>query len=870
MAACQEGRQAGSSKRRETTRHRMWCYDKDVTTVQGLQPSILLAVALAWTATVEAQVSEPFQPGGIEPAPIAYAEHGEYHATLLSGSGMEREPVAIHVPGASYIKVHFSEFSVPPGVIVEVRNPSGSEVYRYDHANRDDVTIDRSRGDDGRTRFSAMSVSGDTAIVRILGFAGGFDPQVHRVEIDSFMSGAPDTETQPGVSHIEKALGSNKSRLEFACGANERYDSACWKDSHPDQYDRARPVALLITSRGMQCTAWRVGSDNRLFTAEHCISDQSDLDGTEIWFNYKAASCGGSSNSTEVKVTGDELLATDRTLDFALFTVNGFDSISRFGNLGLDVRNGSAGENIFIPQHGLGKPQQISIESDMNTSGLCEIDDPNRDAYGADTDIGYYCDTTTSSSGSPVVSGETGKVIALHHLGGCLNMGSKVSKIWPKVSEFFGGKVPKGNSKADWAPANETPEATYYASCDELSCNFDAEDSHDADGSIDGYFWDFGDGSDSSGLIVEHQFTEEGQFNVALTVEDNEGATDTYVAQISVTAPNKEPTARFSTACVDNRCSLNGGSSNDPDGSIDQWSWNFGDGEGAAGREVSHEYEASGRYTITLTVTDNEGAKDRYSNRVEVLMPNTKPLAAFSFSCNKRDCRFDASESNDSDGEIAEYRWDFGDGSTGSGRTFDHSFSANGSFSVSLTVQDDRGKFDVVEQSVEVDGVNLAPQPRFTFTCDGLECRFDASRSTDDGHIVAYRWSLGDGETAHGSRVGHTFASAGEYQIRLTVKDNEDAESSSIRTIEVEAKREIVLSVSSQTPGKQALAYLKWRGAESESVRILRNGKLLAWSPNNGRFMDAEMKRSGKSARYQVCESGSELCSEEVSVQFTL
>jgi hypothetical protein len=133
----------------------MWCYDKDVTTVQGLQPSILLAVALAWTATVEAQVSEPFQPGGIEPAAIAYAEHGEYHATLLSGSGVEREPITINVPGASYIKVHFSEFSVPPGMVVEVRNPSGSEAYRYDHANRDAITIDRSRGDDGITRFSA-------------------------------------------------------------------------------------------------------------------------------------------------------------------------------------------------------------------------------------------------------------------------------------------------------------------------------------------------------------------------------------------------------------------------------------------------------------------------------------------------------------------------------------------------------------------------------------------------------------------------------------------------------------------------------------------------------------------------------------------
>lgn len=869
-SACQEGRQDGPPERRETTRHRTWRHDKDVTIMQGLQPSVVLAVALAFTPAVEAQIREPFPDDVFEPVAASNAGHGEYRATLLSGSGMALEPVVIREPGASYVKVHFSEFNLPPGMLLEVSNPAGSEVYRYTQYSRDALTVDHARGDDGVTRFSAMSISGDTAVVRLVGMMARFDPNVHGVEIDSYMHGNADQDELPSISHIEKALGTGKPRLEFACGANERYDSACWKDSYPDHYDRARPVALLITARGMQCTAWRVGSDNRMFTAEHCIADQSDLDATEIWFNYRASACGGSSTTQEVKVTGKELLATDRTLDYALFSVNDFETITKFGNLGLDVRNGAAGESIFIPQHGLGNPQQIAIESDMNVSGLCEIDDPSRDAYGDDTDIGYYCDTTTSSSGSPVVSGETGKVIALHHLGGCLNMGAKVSKIWPQVSAHFGGKVPRGDSNADWAPANETPKAAYLADCDELSCNFDAVDSRDSDGSIAAYHWDFGDGSDSKGLIVEHRFQEEGQFNVALTVEDNEGATDTIVTEVHVTAPNQSPTASFSTVCVDNQCSLNGSGSEDADGRIDQWAWDFGDGAGATGRQVNHDYASSGSYTITLTVVDDEGAKDRSSHTVEVLMPNAKPAAVFSFNCIKRECSFDASESRDSDGEITTYRWDFGDGTSGSGRTSEHRFSANGSYTVALTVHDDRGKYAVVEQTVQVDGVNLAPQASFTVDCDGLVCRLDAGGSTDDGHIVSYRWILGDGKAATGRTVSHTFPASGKYSIRLTVRDNETAESSSSRTVSVEAPREIALNVSGRSTGEQSLAYLKWSGAETETVRILRNGKPLTETANSGRFMDAGMKRSGKGARYQVCESGSDLCSAEVSVRFGL
>ena len=490
--------------------------------MQGLHTRVFLAATLMLMASSSnAQVYEPI---ASQPLNAVTAEESAYFVNLDGDSAATVEPAIFVVPGASYIKIHFSEFDVPFGVQVEVSNPDGTEAYRYMKGHKDAHTIDRSRGDDGLHSFSAMSISGDTAIVRVRNFINGFGARSWRILVDSVLHGNPPRPTTQAEGPITKALDKNLSKPEFACGVEERLDAACWKDDYPDHYDRSKPVAKLVTSRGFECTAWRVSDDNRLFTAEHCVSNQEELEGTEIWFNYESKSCGSSVSRSIAKVTGNQLLATDRTLDYSLFTVNDFEIIQGFGNLGLDVRKGSVGENIFIPQHGLGEPRQISLESDMNVSGLCEIDDNDMDAYGSGTDMGYYCDTTTSSSGAPVISASTGKVIALHHLGGCLNMGSKVSLIWDQVKTHFGGKVPQGDSDADWAPSNQVPEAIYQANCDKLSCRFDAADSIDNDGSITSYEWDFGDGNRSNGTMVEHEFVAGGEFPVSLTVEDDEGA----------------------------------------------------------------------------------------------------------------------------------------------------------------------------------------------------------------------------------------------------------------------------------------------------------------------------------------------------------
>jgi PKD repeat protein len=81
---------------------------------------------------------------------------------------------------------------------------------------------------------------------------------------------------------------------------------------------------------------------------------------------------------------------------------------------------------------------------------------------------------------------------------------------------------------------------------------------------------------------------------------------------------------------------------------------------------------------------------------------NNPPIATFSADCTQFDCDFDASSSYDSDGEIASYDWQFGDGVSASGAAVSHTYSADGTYNVTLTVTDDEGASSSTSQAVMV------------------------------------------------------------------------------------------------------------------------------------------------------------------------
>src|SRR5207247_9022653 len=111
--------------------------------------------------------------------------------------------------------------------------------------------------------------------------------------------------------------------------------------------------------------------------------------------------------------------------------------------------------------------------------------------------------------------------------------------------------------------------------------------------------------------------------------------------------------------------------------------WDFGDGSAVGTtRNPSHTYSAGGSYTVTLTVTDNQGAQNSVTHPVAPSQPNQPPTAAFTASCPTLTCSF-TDQSSDPDGTIATWRWDFGDGSAvGTTRSEERRAGQEGTYAV--------------------------------------------------------------------------------------------------------------------------------------------------------------------------------------------
>jgi len=340
---------------------------------------------------------------------------------------------------------------------------------------------------------------------------------------------------------------------------------------------------------------------------------------------------------------------------------------------------------------------------------------------------------------------------------------------------------------------NRSPVASFTESAETVytgeSITFDASDSYDSDGTIISYFWDFGDGSNASGVVVTHSYTDNGTYVVSLTVTDNDGATTTTSA--TKTVLNRSPVASFTesaeTVYTSDSITFNASSSYDPDGFIVSYFWDFGDGTNASGVVVTHSYVENANYTVILTVTDNDGATASTSATKTVL--NRSPVASFTESAETaftgESITFNASSSYDSDGSIVSYYWDFGDGSNSSGVTVTHAYADNGTYTVTLTVTDDDG---ATSSAVSVKTIlNRQPVALFTESAETVytseTITFNATQSYDpDGTIVSYYWDFGDGSNTTGAVVGHAYVDDGVYTVTLTVTDDDGATASTTAT----------------------------------------------------------------------------------------
>lgn len=220
-------------------------------------------------------------------------------------------------------------------------------------------------------------------------------------------------------------------------------------------------------------------------------------------------------------------------------------------------------------------------------------------------------------------------------------------------------------------------------------------------------------------------------------------------------------------------------------GNIVSYSWDFGDGRTATGVHATHAYGLGGTYTVTLTVKDDRGnvaTSDPKSGAISV-GATSAPTADFSISPTTPIAGtvvfLNASGSKAATGHnIVDYAWDFGDGTSGSGVTVQHTFTLPQGYNVTLIVTDDIGRTTSVTKTVTAATSNpkadFTVQPQAPHTTDIITLDASNSAAVLGRNIVTYKWDFSG--VATGSTLGQSITvgplPAGTLTIKLTVTDS--------------------------------------------------------------------------------------------------
>ncbi|QKI88321.1 S8 family serine peptidase [Thiomicrorhabdus xiamenensis] len=188
---------------------------------------------------------------------------------------------------------------------------------------------------------------------------------------------------------------------------------------------------------------------------------------------------------------------------------------------------------------------------------------------------------------------------------------------------------------------------------------------------------------------------------------------------------------------------FNAGNSYDADGSVVSYHWDFGDGTTADIVDPSHNYQQSGVFEVSLTVTDNDNLSD--SATLSIQVTNELPIAVIdpmATSYNLGDTvSFNGYNSYDPDpnGAIVSHEWDFGNGQTASGESVQYSYPAGGLYNATLTVTDNAGASNASSIQIEVidPSVLLAPSAlSATVSGQDVTLNWQDNSANENGFVV--------------------------------------------------------------------------------------------------------------------------------------
>lgn len=294
--------------------------------------------------------------------------------------------------------------------------------------------------------------------------------------------------------------------------------------------------------------------------------------------------------------------------------------------------------------------------------------------------------------------------------------------------------------------------------------------------------WNFGDNTGdvvrTNGNTVSHYYAVAGTYTVKLLIESSTGCkSDTFSTSVVV---NPRPLANFALPagiCLPNGAAQFNDQSTISDGTQAQftYAWNFGDANSSNQQNPLHNYTGVGPYNVKLTVTSNNGCTHDTTKILNTIF--AQPNA--NFNAPAAICLADSATFQDlssaASSTVAQWFWDFGDGTTSNLQNPKKKWNTPGTYTVTLYIKSGANcTSNTATKQVLVDPPpNAAFTPSAT-TCVNKDITFTDGSTTSAGTLVKWTWNFGDASApvirTDASAVTHTYANAGSYTVRLIVE----------------------------------------------------------------------------------------------------
>ena len=200
------------------------------------------------------------------------------------------------------------------------------------------------------------------------------------------------------------------------------------------------------------------------------------------------------------------------------------------------------------------------------------------------------------------------------------------------------------------------------------------------------------------------------------------------------------------------------------DGTIDQYYYDFGNGDSAFIEDPIYAFDSAGVYTVTITAESNLGCQGGQTQNITI---HAKPVVDF---LTNNVCLYDVADfvsmTTLSVGLIDSLAWEFGDNAIADDSLESHSYAAAGDYNVQLYARSDEGCVDSINKTISIHSV---PEANYTANnaCENTNIAFLNNSSLSTGNIISYLWNFGNNNTAVTLNTNHIYTVEGNYPTSL-------------------------------------------------------------------------------------------------------